>query len=359
MVDVYERIKKTKPEKKEKMEQTLKVIAYARNGHTDKFGIPRQSREESPILTRIVFEPEYCVAEALRGIEGYSHLWLVWGFSASRSATSERQSQSDSKTAKVIGAQAGLAVGQLWSPTVRPPRLSDRISPTRSPFRPNPIGLSSVRLVGICINGELQITNHEFGVADTDLDIISHESGRMELIVSGADVLDGTPIYDIKPYLSFSDSHPDARNGFAEETKDRELAVDWSLVDDSDSADGSITLYESRGNHAGITRESRGNFSMLRRLKDDIEYILRQDPRPGYQNDPEREYKLDYAGLTVTFQVQSEEEEGKENAKGMKSEGGESAKGMKSEGRESTKGMCRGKVIVKRIEKWPKRSSVL
>jgi len=362
MVDAYERIKKTKPEKKEKMEQTLKVIAYARNGHTDKFGIPRQSREESPILTRIVFEPEYSVVEALRGIEGYSHLWLVWGFSASRPATSERQSQSDSKTAKVVGAQAGFAVGQLWSPTVRPPRLGGNkrmgVFATRSPFRPNPIGLSSVRLVGICINGELQITNHEFGVADTDLDIISHENGRMELIVSGADVLDGTPIYDIKPYLSFSDSHPDARNGFAEETKDRELAVDWSLVDDSDSADGSITLYESRGNHAGITRESRGNFSMLRRLKEDIEYILRQDPRPGYQNDPEREYKLDYAGLTVTFQVQSEEEEGKENAKGMKSEGGESAKGMKREGGESAKGMSRGKVIVKRIEKWPKRNSV-
>ena len=111
-------------------------------------------------------------------------------------------------------------------------------------------------------------------------------------------------------------------------------------------------------NVAGITRESRGNFSILRRLKDDIEYILRQDPRPGYQNDPKREYKLDYAGLTVTFQVQSEEEEGKENAKGMKSEGGESAKGMKSEGRESAKGMSRGKVIVKRIEKRPKWSSV-
>ena len=200
----------------------LKVIAYARNGHTDKFGIPRQSREGSPILTRIVFEPEYRVAEALRGIEGYSHLWLIWGFNTTD-----------------------------WSPTVRPPRLGGNkrmgVFATRSPFRPNPIGLSSVRLVGI-------------------------ENG--DLIVSGADVLDGTPIYDIKPYLSFSDSHEDARNGFAEESKDYKLTVDWSEM------------------------------TFERRDKEAIEYILSQDPRPGYQDDPAREYKLDYAGWTVTFVVE-------------------------------------------------------
>lgn len=191
----------------------LKVIAYAHNGHTDKFGIPRQSREESPILTRIVFEPDYRIPEALRGIEGYSHLWLLWGFS-----------EVDS-----------------WSPTVRPPRLGGNtrmgVFATRSPYRPNPIGLSSVKLMGI-------------------------ENG--ELIVSGADVLDGTPIYDIKPYLSFSDSHPDAQNGFAEETKDRTLGVP---------------------------------------LLQEIAYILAQDPRPAYQDDPEREYKMDYAGYRITFTV--------------------------------------------------------
>ncbi len=162
----------------------LKVIAYARNGHTDKFGIPRQSREESPIVTRIVFEPEYRVAEALRGIEGYSHLWLLWGFSeTSRCRDLETSNES-------------------WSPTVRPPRLGGNkrmgVFATRSPFRPNPLGLSSVKLVGI-------------------------ENG--ELIVSGADVLDGTPIYDIKPYLSFSDSHEDAKNGFAEDSKGYRLRV--------------------------------------------------------------------------------------------------------------------------------------
>ena len=205
----------------------LKVIAYARNGHTDKFGIPRQSREGSPILTRIVFEPEYRVVEALRGIEGYSHLWLIWGFNTTD-----------------------------WSPTVRPPRLGGNkrmgVFATRSPFRPNPIGLSSVKLMGV-----------EKG-----------ESGGLELIVSGADVLDGTPIYDIKPYLSFSDSHEDARNGFAEESKDYKLTVDWSEM------------------------------AFERRDKEAIEYILSQDPRPGYQDDPAREYKLDYAGWTVAFVVE-------------------------------------------------------
>lgn len=209
------------------------MIAIARNGHTDKFGIPRQSREESPIVTRIVFEPEYRVAEALRGIEGYSHLWLIWGFSE-------------------------VPEGD-WSPTVRPPRLGGNkrmgVFATRSPFRPNPIGLSSVRLIGI---------QH------------SDVSHQLELIVSGADVLDGTPIYDIKPYLSFSDSHPDALNGFAEETKDRMLEVDWSGV------------------------------ALLSGLKDDLEYILRQDPRPAYQNDPERVYKMDYAGYTVSFLVKEQ-----------------------------------------------------
>ena len=243
---------------------TLKVIAYARNGHTDKFGIPRQSREDSPILTRIVFEPDYNVPEALRGIEGYSHLWLLWGFSAARPASPERP-------------QAEPAVGQSWSPTVRPPRLGGNkrmgVFATRSPFRPNPIGLSSVRLIAVRLNDKLRITNYELGDA-IDFDAMPRENGRMELIVSGADVLDGTPIYDIKPYLSLSDSHPDARNGFAEETKDRELEVDWSLV----ANESSVIMAE-------------------------IDYILRQDPRPGYQKDPDREYKMDYAGYRVTFVV--------------------------------------------------------
>ena len=244
----------------------LKVIAYARNGHTDKFGIPRQSREESPILTRIVFEPEYNVPEALRGIEGYSHLWLIWGFSNVR--------RDDVQSTKG------------WSPTVRPPRLGGNrrmgVFATRSPFRPNSIGLSSVRLVAVRLN----------------------ESGRIELIVSGADVLDGTPIYDIKPYLSFSDSHEEAVNGFAEETRDYRLEVDWSRVEGAPSGFLTETSYEYRGNDAVITRLSRANHALLEAEKSDIEYILSQDPRPGYQDDPEREYKMDYAGWRITFNVQ-------------------------------------------------------
>ena len=177
----------------------LKVIAYAHNGHTDKFGIPRQSRDESPILTRIVFEPEFAVKEALRGIEGFSHLWLIWGFNTTE-----------------------------WAPTVRPPRLGGNkrkgVFATRSPFRPNPIGLSSVKLIGVLQSA------------------VSHQ---LELIVSGADVLDGTPIYDIKPYLSFSDSHEDAKNGFAEETKDYRLDVEWGEV--------SLISAESPTNHPLIT----------------------------------------------------------------------------------------------------------
>ena len=220
----------------------LKVIAYARNGHSDKFGIPRQSRDESPIITRIVFEPEYCVPEALRGIEGYSHLWLIWGFSE----VEREKSKVESK----------------WSPTVRPPRLGGNtrmgVFATRSPFRPNPLGLSSVRLIKVVKSKKSKV-----------------ESGSLELIVSGADLLDGTPIYDIKPYLSFSDSHEDAKNGFAEESKDYRLTVSGERLADEN-------------------------------LWRDIEYILSQDPRPAYQNDPDREYKMDYAGYTVSFFVKNQ-----------------------------------------------------
>ena len=229
------------------------MIAYARNGHTDKFGIPRQSREESPILTRIVFEPEYSVAEALRGIEGYSHLWLIWGFSEVQSGN-------------VQSTKDGLS----WSPTVRPPRLGGNtrmgVFATRSPFRPNPIGLSSVRLIKV------------------QRDNVQGTKGTLELLVSGADLLDGTPIYDIKPYLSFSDSHEDAKNGFAEETKNRTFQVEWRVGVDK---------------HLPSTRPAHETV-------EEISYILSQDPRPGYQNDPAREYKLDYAGWTVTFRVEGE-----------------------------------------------------
>ena len=250
----------------------LKVIAYARNGHTDKFGIPRQSRDESPILTRIVFEPEYSVPEALRGIEGYSHLWLLWGFSSRSHPSDTRQNSVLTEGPQALRSPQKLEIfGDpctiSWSPTVRPPRLGGNkrvgVFATRSPFRPNPIGLSSVKLV--------EVRSQEAGAKS------------MELIVSGADVLDGTPIYDIKPYLSFSDSHPEAQNGFAEETKDYRLNVEMSAT--------------------ALLNGENGDAALNGDIKREIEYILSQDPRPAYQDDPEREYKMEYKGYRVTFSV--------------------------------------------------------
>ena len=234
------------------------MIAYARNGHTDKFGIPRQSRDESPIVTRIVFEPEYAVAEALRGIVGFSHLWILWGFS-------EITRSHDHETTKEEGeSRESKEAMEDWSPTVRPPRLGGNkrvgVFATRSPFRPNPIGMSSVRLLSV---------QH------------SDVSHQMELVVSGADLMDGTPIYDIKPYLSYSDSHPEAVNGFAEETKDYKLNVEMSAT--------------ALLNDGALLNDA---------VRRDIAYILSQDPRPAYQDDPEREYKMDYAGYRITFVVE-------------------------------------------------------
>ena len=224
----------------------LKIIAYARNGFSRKFGIPRQSRENSCIETHIIFAPAYCVREALRGIEEYSHLWLIWGFH------------------EAIRHKGDEAISEDldWSPTVRPPRLGGNkrmgVFATRSPFRPNPIGLTSVKLLR---------------VEDTK------ESGVV-LVVSGADLLDGTPIYDIKPYLSFSDSHPHAKNGFAEATQDYHLSVE---IDD-------VLLQKI----------------LIKGCPwDAICEILSQDPRPAYQSDPERVYHLDYHGWAVDFTVDS------------------------------------------------------
>lgn len=224
-------------------------VAIARNGFTDKFGIPRQSREESCIETRIVFEPDFRVREALRGIEGYSHLWLIWGFSR----------------CAIHNAQSATGIGETpdWSPTVRPPRLGGNVRmgvfATRSPFRPNALGLSSVRLLRI---------------EDTTQD-------GLVLVVSGADLLDGTPIYDIKPYLSYSDAHPEARNGFGEATRNYHLAVDVST---------------------GVLESALAQGCPWQALQE----ILSQDPRPAYQHDPMRVYHLDYAGWTVAFRVEGD-----------------------------------------------------
>ena len=223
----------------------LQIIAHAHNGFADKFGIPRQPQSLSHIETRIVFTPPFRVREALRGIEGFSHLWLIWGFSANEE--------------KGNASSAGDTFSRSWSPTVRPPRLGGNkrmgVFATRSPFRPNPIGLSSVRL----------------------LRVEENDGEGMVLVVAGADLMDGTPIYDIKPYLSYSDAHPEACNGFAEETKNYRLQVIWSNDALPQISDSQRTA---------------------------LEEILSQDPRPAYQHDPLREYKLDYDGMRVVFSVE-------------------------------------------------------
>jgi len=214
----------------------LKTIAHIRNMYKEKFGIPRQSGM-TDMVSQIVFEKDFRNINALRGLDGFSHLWLIWGFS-----------EVDSKAAK--GA---------FRPTVRPPRLGGNtrvgVFATRSPFRPNPLGLSSVKLKQI---------------KETD------EGPVIEVI--GADLLDGTPIYDIKPYLAQFDSHSEAKSGFVDENEFRVLKV---VITDEQK----VIL----GSDAGI-----------------IEQTLSQDPRPQYQDDPERVYGIKFADYEIRFTVRND-----------------------------------------------------
>ena len=210
----------------------MRIIAHIRNDFSEKFGIPRQSGLVESTRATIIFEPEYRNPDAIRGLEGYSHIWLLWQFSE--------------------------AMREDWSPTVRPPRLGGNkrmgVFATRSPFRPNPIGLSSVRIVGI------------------DL----HTSEGPVIHVAGADLLDGTPIYDVKPYLPYTDSHPDAKGGFGFTPGEGTVNVSISNV-----------LLEK----------------IPKPLRESVLELLREDPRPGYQNDPDRIYHMAYAELEVSFTV--------------------------------------------------------
>ena len=217
---------------KEKEVPELKVIARIHSDFSGKFGIPRQSGLVEELESAVVFEPEYRREDALRGIEDFSHLWLIWGFHK--------------------------AVRESWSPTVRPPRLGGNtrmgVFATRSPFRPNPIGLSCVKLVGIEKDPEL---------------------GHV-LVVSGADLMDGTPILDIKPYLPYADAHPEALGGFT-------------------------------GNVGGRVLEVEFPAEFLARVPEDkreaLIGVLSRDPRPSYQHDLDRVYGMAFAGLEVHFTV--------------------------------------------------------
>lgn len=210
----------------------MKIIAKIYTDFKEKFGIPRQSGIAADTVGKIVFEKEFRNPDALRGIEGYSHLWLIWHFSEA-----EREG---------------------WSPTVRPPRLGGNkkvgVFATRSPFRPNPIGLSSVKLKEVI---------HDEKLGDV-------------LIVEGADILDGTPIYDIKPYLKYTDSHPDAIGGFADGALEYKLSVNFP------------DEFKSR-----IAKSDIGAIITL----------LENDPRPAYKDDSEREYGMKYAKYEIFFKV--------------------------------------------------------
>ena len=213
----------------------IEPIAHIESDFADKFGIPRQAGLVDALEARIVFEEKYRNSDALRGIDGFSHLWLIWQFSASVRAD--------------------------WSPTVRPPRLGGNermgVFATRSPFRPNALGLSCVRLVRV---------EHDPKLGGT-------------LIVAGADLMDGTPIFDIKPYVAYADAHPDARCGFAG-------APPAGIVVDIPPA--------------LLARVPEGKRAALRG-------VLAGDPRPRYQHDAARVYAMDFAGLNIKFTVSDDD----------------------------------------------------
>ena len=209
-------------------------VAHIRSDFPTKFGIPKQSGLSQALEARVVFCPEYRSADAVRGLEEFSHIWLLWQFSAA------------------------VREGETFSPTVRPPRLGGNtrmgVFATRSPFRPNALGLSSVKLEAIEQRPDV---------------------GPV-LIVRGADLMDGTPIYDIKPYIPYADCHPDAAEGFTGQTRTHHLEVScpealWQTVPEADRAA--------------------------------LQGVLASDPRPSYQHDPQRVYGMEFAGLEVHFTV--------------------------------------------------------
>jgi len=213
----------------------MKIIAHIKSEFPTKFGIPRQSGLVEGLRATVVFEPEYRNPDAFRGLEDFSHVWLIWEFSQ--------------------------AVREEWSPTVRPPRLGGNkrmgVFATRSPFRPNPIGLSCVRLEGMELDSEL---------------------GPV-LRVSGADLMDGTPIFDVKPYIPYADCQSQATGGFTQQVERRLLQVSFPEQ---------LLQQVPEGHREGLLG------------------VLANDPRPSYQKDPQRIYGMAFAGLEVRFRVEED-----------------------------------------------------
>jgi tRNA-Thr(GGU) m(6)t(6)A37 methyltransferase TsaA len=212
----------------------IKPIAFIRTEFPEKFGVPRQSGLARNLKGRIIFEPEYRNPDALRGLDGFSHIWLIWEFSANRTTSP-------------------------WQPTVRPPRLGGNahmgVFATRSPFRPNPLGLSCVKI-------------HSVELSTPDGPVVT---------VLGADLMDGTPIYDIKPYIRYADSRPEAVCGYVDALEERSLKVVFPSELSAKIADTEVipALVET----------------------------LRLDPRPSYHDDPQRQYGLSFAGHNIRFHV--------------------------------------------------------
>lgn len=238
-------------------------IAHIYNNFTGKFGIPRQSGLVGNSLSRIVFEPEFRNPDALRGLDGFSHIWLIWEFSEAVRRGKERNTATGAGGTAGTSPFAGTAGEKTdWNPTVRPPRLggNERIGvfATRSPFRPNPIGLS-------CVKIEKIETNTEEGPVIT---------------VSGADLMNGTPIFDIKPYIPYADSYPDALGGF---TAEREFGtVKVSILP---TAASKLTEEETK----------------------ELISLLEQDPRPAYKRDEKKTYRFSFAGKEIEF-ISNEDE---------------------------------------------------
>jgi tRNA-Thr(GGU) m(6)t(6)A37 methyltransferase TsaA len=213
----------------------IKPIAHIHTAFPEKFGVPRQSGLAKSLKGTIIFEKEYRNADALRGLEGFSHLWLIWEFSANRRTEGE------------------------WQPTVRPPRLGGNahmgVFATRSPFRPNPLGLSCVKIDGIDLGGPDGPVIH----------------------VIGADLMDGTPIYDIKPYIKYADSRPEALCGYVDSLQERSLKV--------------------------VLPTELSSMIMEKDIIPSLIETLQLDPRPSYHDDPEREYGMSFAGYNIRFKA--------------------------------------------------------
>ena len=271
------------------MNMEIKPIAYFRSPFPEKFGIPRQAGLAPALRGRIVFEPDYRSADALRGLDGFDYVWLIWEFSANRTAPArlaEAHPPGDLERSDVgIGRPAGAGLCECkvveperpqgvwgrhspqleavaWKATVRPPRLGGNrrvgVFASRSPFRPNPLGLSSVRLESI------------------DYDAKSPDGKPIGPVINvlGADLMDGTPIYDIKPYVEYADSHPGARSGFVDTTSWEPLEV----------------IFPESARNTGVDLDA-------------LKEILSLDPRPRYQDDPAKEYGMSFGGKEVRFRV--------------------------------------------------------